>query len=578
MITILKMGQVFTALTRDRRLPFVALALALFRARQSKHGYHENILTAFSHLFTQNSYYLRIIGDVVGIYTIVACIRWLITLRRELRTLTFKRLKDMIGSDVADYLKQIPIVKDKIAAEYAKVEKDLEKSLKDPEREQRFELPSEGVPKEQILAKMRTLYGKEKSKWHDGWVSGAVYHGGDEHIEMQSEVFGLFNITNPLHPDIWPSVMQFEAEIVAMTSNLVNGGDEGVTGTMTSGGTESIIMAAKTHREWAYKERGITRPEIVACVTAHAAIDKACELLNIKLVHVPMDESTCAVDPRVLEKYVTPDTIMIYASAPQYPHGVIDPVSALSEIAVRAGCGLHVDCCLGGFVLPFAKKLGYDIPEFDFSLPGVTSMSCDTHKYGYAAKGTSVVLYRSSQLRSYQYFSYPSWLGGVYVTPSTAGSRPGALSACTWASMVAMGEKGFLAATKKIMDTAAKIRKAVSEIEGIHIVGHAQAMIVAFGSTKFSIYMLADKMGHRGWSLNTLQRPAAVHICVTLPVVPNADRFITDVRECTLECLNDPNPTGKDDGHGRVYGAASALPAGPVKDVLNTYTNVVLKV
>ncbi|GBG26324.1 Sphingosine-1-phosphate lyase [Hondaea fermentalgiana] len=546
--------------------------------RVQKTGKHESLLEKFGEIFANGSYSVRVLGDVVGVYAIVSFVRQLIVLQRTMRSMTLKQAKDAIGNDVADMLKSVPVVKDKIKSEFEKVEKDLELSLKDPARERIITLPEQGIPKEEILGKMRKLYGKEKSKWHDGWVSGAVYHGGDEHIEMQSEVFGLFNITNPLHPDIWPSVMQFEAEIVSMTANLLNGGTDTVTGTMTSGGTESIIMAAKTHREWARKERGITRPEIVACDTAHAAIDKACEMLGIKLVHVPMDETTCAADPKVLESYVTPDTIMIYSSAPQYPHGVIDPIAKLSEIAVRNGCGLHVDCCLGGFVLPFAKKLGYDIPDFDFGLPGVTSMSCDTHKYGYAAKGTSVVLYRSAHLRNYQYFSYPSWLGGVYVTPSTAGSRPGALSACTWASMVAMGEKGFLEATQKIMDAAAKIRKAVEETPGVHVVGKAQAMIVAFASKDFSVYMLVDKLEHRGWSLNSLQRPAAAHICVTLPVVANADQFIKDLRESAAECLRDPNPPNKDEGQGRLYGAASALPSGPIKDVLNTYTNVVLKV
>jgi sphinganine-1-phosphate aldolase len=219
------------------------------------------------------------------------------------------------------------------------------------------------------------------------------------------------------------------------------------------------------------------RENLRSCVTAHAAIDKACEILGCRHVRVGYDPETYKLDVAALSAAITSDTIMLYSSAPSFPQGVVDPISTLSDIAVKHDIGLHVDCCLGGFVLPFAKKLGYDVPEFDFTLPGVTSMSCDTHKYGYASKGTSVVLYRHKDLRRAQYFCYPEWTGGLYVTPTIAGSRPGALSAACWASLMAMGEDGFSERIETIMDTTQEIAEAVEGMEGLYLLGKPKSMV-----------------------------------------------------------------------------------------------------
>lgn len=573
------MGNLFGKLTREGRLPLLAISIALYRAKFIEHktsptiiGYLAQLLESVEH---EGAAAARFAGDVFGVYVLVNVLRRVIRLSRQLRSASVKGVVDAVGGRAMRVLKQVPVVKDKIAAEFDKMEADLEKSLKQPGREQLFTLPKKGLPKGEILAKMRTWYDKEKAQWHEGWVSGAVYHGGDEHIELQNEAFAMFAISNPLHPDVWPSVMQMEAEVCSMTAHMVNGGRASVCGTMTSGGTESILMATKSHRQWAYETMGITMPEVVAPETAHAAIDKACELLGIRLVKVPVDPVSFKVDPRTLKRYLTSDTIMIYSSAPQYPHGVIDPIEELSAIAKRHGCGLHVDCCLGGFVLPFARRLGYAIPKFDFELEGVTSMSCDTHKYGYAAKGTSVVLYATKELRQHQYFTYPAWPGGLYATPSTPGSRPGALIACTWASLVAVGDEGFMEATDTIMKAQARIKQAVRETDGVHLMGDPVAMIVALGSSRFNIYNLADKMHHKGWSLNSLQNPPCLHICVTLRTVEAQDRFISDLRECVKDCLTNPSKVEKG---AAVYGMASSMPAGPVADMLRTYNDVVLKV
>jgi len=252
--------------------------------------------------------------------------------------------------------------------------------------------------------------------------------------------------------------VKFEAEVVAMTASMLGAdktGDE-IVGSVTSGGTESILLAMKTYRDRARDRKGITEPEMVVPSTAHAAFDKAAQLFNIKIIRVPIGDDYRA-DVEATRKAITKNTIVIVGSAPPFPHGIIDPIEELSELARQAGVGFHTDACLGGFLLPWAERLGYDVPPFDFRLPGVTSISADTHKYGYAPKGSSVILYRGRALRHYQYYVITDWPGGLYLTPTFAGSRPGALSAACWAAIMAMGEQGYMEAAKRILETAAVI-------------------------------------------------------------------------------------------------------------------------
>jgi len=266
----------------------------------------------------------------------------------------------------------------------------------------------------------------------------------------------------------------------------------------------------------------------------------------------------------------------VYSSAPNYASGIIDPISKLSDLLRPQGIGLHVDCCLGGFVLPFARKLGYPIPPFDFTCPGVTSISADTHKFGYASKGSSVVLYRNKELRRYQYFAYPKWTGGLYATSTVAGSRPGSIVAATWASLVHIGEEGYKNATRQILETRAKMAAGIKEIPDIYILGNPQAMIVAFGSKTLNVYKINDAMTRRGWALNAHQNPPAVHICVALRQVGREEEFLSDLRQAVQEVRNAPKPIGgeKESGSAPIYGSVSSLPPGPVKDVLFRYLDV----
>jgi glutamate/tyrosine decarboxylase-like PLP-dependent enzyme len=311
-------------------------------------------------------------------------------------------------------------------------------------------------------------------------------------------------------------------------------------------------------------------------VTAHAAFDKACQYFNIKPIYIPFD-SNYRADVEAAHKAVTPNTIVIVGSAPSFPHGAIDPIGELSEIARAHGIGFHTDACLGGFVLPWAEKLGYAVPPFDFRLPGVTSMSADTHKYGYAAKGTSVILYRGRELLHHQYYTATDWPGGLYFSPTFAGSRPGALSAACWAAMTSIGAQGYLDATKRILETAETIKQGIHRFPELRVLGEP-LFVIAFASDTLDIYKVLEAMSRKGWSLNGLHKPASVHLCVTLrhtqPGV--AEQFLRDLQESVAYVKEHPDEKGT---MAPVYGMAATLPLrGVVSDMLKRYLDLIFKV
>jgi sphinganine-1-phosphate aldolase len=494
--------------------------------------------------------------------------------------LLFKNLGRLHPSLVAwieKRLKKIPAIRQKIEQEYDEMMADLESSVK-PYKDgfsSFTQIPKAGRNRDEILHEIEGLCTLEQGLWKDGYVSGAVYHGDQEHIAFLNRVYAITSQSNPLHADVWPSVSKFEAEIVAMTADMLGGAGQDVCGTVSSGGTESILLAMKTYRDQARQEKGVKRPEMVVPVTAHAAFDKASQYFNIKMVHIPVDENYRA-DLNAARKAITRNTIVLVGSAPAFPHGTIDPIEELSELARKSGIGFHTDACLGGFVLPWAEKLGYPVPSFDFRLPGVTSMSADTHKYGYAAKGTSVVLYRGQALRHYQYYAVADWPGGLYFSPTFAGSRPGALSAACWAAMTSIGEEGYLAATEKILKTAEVIKQGIRQIPELRILGDS-LFVVAFTSDSLDIYKVLDAMTHRGWSLNGLHKPACMHLCVTLrqaqPGV--AKRFLQDLEAAVAHVKANPTEKGS---MAPVYGMAATMPLrGVVSDMLKRYLDLLYK-
>ncbi len=493
-----------------------------------------------------------------------------------------RRVDPRLANAVFRYARRVPWVRRKVEEELGSLLADIERSAK-PYKD-RFTrhraLPAQGMDREALLADMRALQQEEQTRWRDGYVSGAVYHGDPEHVAFLNEVYALNSQSNPLHSDLWPSASKYEAEIIAMTAGMLGGdgaeGEDAVCGAVSSGGTESILLAMKSYRDRARAERGIQRPELVYPVTAHAAFDKACQYFNITPIRIPIDED-CRADVAAARRAITRRTIALVGSAPSFPHGVIDPIEELSELARARGLGFHTDACLGGFVLPWAERLGHPVPGFDFRLPGVTSMSADTHKYGYAAKGTSVVLYRGQALRRHQYFTTTDWPGGLYFSPTFAGSRPGALSAACWAALLSTGEQGYLDATQDILAAAEVIRRGVQRIPELHLMGQS-LFVIAFGSAVLDIYRVLDAMSERGWNLNGLHKPSCVHIAVTVrhtkPGV--AERFVADLDAAVAQVKNQPATEG---GMAPVYGMAATLPVRTlVGDLLQRYMDVLYKV
>jgi glutamate/tyrosine decarboxylase-like PLP-dependent enzyme len=401
-----------------------------------------------------------------------------------------------------------------------------------------YKMPAKGRGKDDVLKELSAMAEAENAAWQSGQVSGTFYHAGEEHRAFLNRVFSLFSHANTIQFDICPSMFKMESEIISMTAKMLHGdavkehdAADQVCGTVTSGGTGSILMAMKVYRDWARNERNIQAPEVIMPHTAHPAFDKSGSYFGIKMVHVPVAEPDFRVNPAAVEEKINENTVAIVGSAGNYPYGLIDPLEGLSDIAVKHDIGFHVDGCLGGFIFPWIEKLGYDIPPFDFRLPGVTSMSADTHKYGFALKGTSVVLYRSNNLRRYQYFNIPDWPGGMYASPTAAGSRSGGLTAATWAAMVYLGEEGYLKAVRDIMTVADEIKDGIAAIPELLLIGEP-TFVISFHSEAVDVFHINDYMKSRGWRFNVLQLPPALHFCVTMPqtFVPGvAQRFLSDL-------------------------------------------------
>jgi sphinganine-1-phosphate aldolase len=400
-------------------------------------------------------------------------------------------------------------------------------------------LPPQGRDKDDILKELTSMSEEENAKWKNGRVSGTYYHAGEEHRAFLNKIFSLYAHVNVLQVDLCPSMSKFESEIISMTARMLNGDavkannpDEEICGSVTFGGSESIMMAMKVYRDMGRAEKNITMPEIILPITAHPAFHKAGEYFGMKMVLAPVNESDYRVIPDEVKKLINKNTVAIVASAGNYPYGLIDPMDKLSDLALEHGIGFHIDGCLGGFILPWVERLGYRLPVFDFRLPGLTSMSADTHKFGYGPKGNSVVLYRNLKLRRYQFFQMAHWPGGIYASPSMTGSRSGGLTAATWATMVYLGESGYMKAAASIMKIADRIKEGVKSISELEIIGDP-TFLISFRSGELDIFHVNDYMISKGWRFNGLQNPPAIHFCVTMPqtFVPGiADSLIEDLR------------------------------------------------
>eukprot|EP00468_Gymnochlora_sp_CCMP2014_P004340 CAMPEP_0167753174 /NCGR_PEP_ID=MMETSP0110_2-20121227/7559_1 /TAXON_ID=629695 /ORGANISM="Gymnochlora sp., Strain CCMP2014" /LENGTH=557 /DNA_ID=CAMNT_0007638895 /DNA_START=65 /DNA_END=1738 /DNA_ORIENTATION=+ len=451
-------------------------------------------------------------------------------------------------------------------------------------------LPQKGANPEDLMKQFEKWAEIETKKYQEHHVSGTVYHGDVNVAKFLGDVYRLFALANPLHPATFPFVQKMESEVVAMTLAMFQGNSKDHCGLTTSGGTESILMAMRAYAERG-KERGIKKPEIVACVTVHAAFDKAADYFGLKLVHVPCTPNTFALDVKKAEKCINRNTVVVVCSAPSYPQGIIDPVAPTAAMLKRIrktkgyDIGLHVDSCLGGFLAPFVRDIAQfknRLPAFDFSVDGVTSISADTHKYGYAPKGTSVLMYSSRDLRRYQYFTAPTWTGGVYATPNTAGSRPGGLIAAAWAAMMYFGKEGYNEASIAIINTADIIKKGIEEIKGIEVMGSPLLSVVGIRSNdpEINIYAVSAAMGHDGghkWELNTLQNPPSIHICCTYCHKGLGPKFVKDLAEAVKDVRENKEVWAKNSSVA-VYGTTQSVPSSLVGEISTAYMDALFKV
>jgi sphinganine-1-phosphate aldolase len=421
-------------------------------------------------------------------------------------------------------------------------------------------LPEVGLERSEVLETLSAMAAAENPKWESGQCSGTMYCGDHDHYDFLNEAFAHFSYVNALQRDLCPSSTKFEAEIIAMTLDLLGAGtlsESMPAGLVTTGGSASIA-----HAVLAYREHRPTpgRPNMIKPETAHAAFAKAGHLFGVEMRVAPVDPETTQVDVEWVKEHVDENTVALIGSASNYGYGTIDPIGELGQLALERGVGLHVDGCLGGFILPFGRELGFPIEPFDFSVPGVTSISADTHKYGYALKGTSVLCVADKALRNDQYFYLTDWTGGRYCSPGMDGSRSAGLLAATWAAMVHLGRTGYRHYAKEIFETAYAMQDAVREHASLRILG-SPSFAFAFAADDYDVYLVNDGLRAKGWRMNGLQYPNALHMAVTRPQTKPGvlERWREDLAEAVAYAESHRNEAAKSAAfYGGVEGGPTA--------------------
>jgi len=407
-------------------------------------------------------------------------------------------------------------------------------------------IPDIGLTGDAVMERLEAMATNDLA-WRSGRAFGYVYHAGDEIAALSKRAYARFLTENALDPTEFPSLLQLENDVIAMCVDHL-GGDQDCVGNFTSGGTESILLAVKAARDaWTANHPG-ERAHMVLCRTAHAAFFKAAHYFDVDVTITEADPETFRAVPSAFEAAVTPQTCLLVGSASQYAHGVIDPIPELGQIALRHGIRLHVDGCIGGFVLPFFRELGDDVPPFDLSVPGVTSISMDLHKYAYCPKGASVILHRTKDLRRSQIYICASWSGYTLANATVQSSRSGGPVAAAWATMRHIGRERYRELCAGLLRAREQVVAEVGAIDGLRVLGDPIMCLVAFTSTDpaLNVFALADEMIRRGWyvqpQLSMTNSPANVHLTLTPANLPHLDHFIADLRASVDAVRERPPP------------------------------------
>lgn len=458
------------------------------------------------------------------------------------------------------YLMKIPILRDSINSIIKKQSKGLETEM-NTDYSNCIELPNHSYTENEIQTQIETMnsYQKDKKK-----ISGIVYHGEQEHLDRLGKIFNQFLTSNPLHPDIFPEIREMEIDIINMTKQMYKGGDE-CCGNLTYGGTESLLLACLTYRDYYREEKGVLKPNIVCFDTVHPAIDKAGHYFGIEIRKVRVEENSNTGSVNNIKKLINKNTILIIGSAPSYPHGIIDPIFELSDIALENGVGFHLDACMGGFLIPFLDDfIGINFEE----CPGITSISLDTHKYGYSLKGSSVLLIKSWKYKKFQHFIQKDWNGGIYATPTMMGSKSGALIASTWASMLYTGKNEYTRISKQIQNNVKLIKGEFNDNEVVSIVGEPNLNIIGMkclekNKWSINIYHIIEKMKGKEWNLTIMQKPASFHFCLTkLHTKEVCQKFCNDLKECITTLQDEDISKRKLTGSVALYGSSQGVKEG----------------
>jgi sphinganine-1-phosphate aldolase len=415
-----------------------------------------------------------------------------------------------------------------------------------------------GIAKDDLFKTMDSYRGEDKD-FKSGKIFNLVYYVSDEFDEMLQEANGKFFSENYLNPMAFKSLKQMEVEIIKMVAEMFNAGDEAV-GTVTSGGTESILLACKTYKERAKKLKPwIRSPNMVVPESIHVAFEKASDYFGIKMITVPLT-GDYRVDLNKFKKAINRNTIMVAASAPQYVQGVIDPIKEIGQIVQKKNIPFHVDACIGGFVLPWMEELGEKFPLFDFRVPGVTSISADLHKYGYTPKGASTLVYTDMSYMKYQFFISTKWPGGIYASPNIPGSRPGGVIAASWAAMKNLGREGYIELTKKVLEARDALANGIDAIDGVKVVARPDSTLIAYESDdeNIGIYAIADQLEKKGWFADRHQKPESIHLTMMPTHLLIVDEYLADIKDAVA--IVRANPELAKSGDAGMYGMMAKIP------------------
>jgi sphinganine-1-phosphate aldolase len=432
-------------------------------------------------------------------------------------------------------------------------------------------LPAEGRKPEEILAELRS-FGVEDPDYRRSRVWSLVYYLDPEHEDFLAGAYQTYSSANGLNPLAFKSLKRLEDEIVSIGASLFHAPD-GACGMVTSGGTESCLLAVKTYRDRA-RANGVSEPEMIIPASAHVAWRKGAEYFGLKLKTLPLAADLRA-DVSQLEGLITPNTAMILGSAPDYPHGTIDPIAEMAAIAERRGAPMHVDACVGGFILPFMEMNGRDIPLWDYRVPGVTSISADLHKYGFAAKGASTITYRRLADFKHQMFVAEDWPGGVFASPGLLGTRPGVSYAAAWSALQYFGVAGYRDLAARTAEAVDRLSAGIAAIPGLRMLARPQGPLIAYAADDpaIAIFSVADRMEERGWAINRLQHPEGLHGMVTARHLEVVDAYLADLR-ASVEVAR-ARPELARQGSAAIYGMIAHAPAGDFVrgQVLDTFAS-----